>query len=119
MNSKMIILVLIVTSLIILLMMTPYPFNSCSYDNFQNDSNKNISCNLFSNLNHTVINGQLIVQRYNNGSSDDILEINDNFFTYPTILYNYYFIMLTRICIVLSYLIHASSFCSVYFNIFS
>jgi hypothetical protein len=115
----MMMFVLLAISLIILVMMKPYPFNSCSHGFLYNDSNKNISCNLLSNPKQTVINGQLIVQRYNIESSDDILEINDNQYIYSTILDNYYFVMLTRICIVLSYLIHASSFYSLYFNIFS
>jgi hypothetical protein len=114
----MIMFILLITSFVILLMITLQPLNNCSYYDIYNSPNEYISCNLFSYLNQTIVDGQLMIQRHNIGFSDGVLEVNYNNYIHTVILGNYYFIMLTRICIVASYFIHTLSLYLLYFNIY-
>jgi hypothetical protein len=107
-----------IISFVILLMITLQPLNTCSNFYAYNTPSKYISCNIFSYLNQTIVDGQLMIQRHNIGFSDGILEFNDNDYKYAIILGNYYFIMLTRICVVASYFIHALLLYLLYFNIY-
>jgi hypothetical protein len=116
MNPKIIMFILLIISFLILLMITLHPLDNCVY--YYSNPNKYISCNIFSYLNQTIVDGQLMIQRHNIGFSDGILEFNDNDYKYAIILGNYYFIMLTRICVVASYFIHALLLYLLYFNIY-
>jgi hypothetical protein len=118
MNPKMIMFIFLIISFIILLMITLQPLNNCSYYYAYKTNNNYISCNLFSYLNQTIVDGQLMIQRHNIGFSDGILEFNDNNYIDAIILGNYYFIMLTRICVVASYLVHVLLIYLLHFNIY-
>jgi hypothetical protein len=116
MNPKIIMFILLIISFLILLMITLHPLDNCVY--YYSNPNKYISCNIFSYLNQTIVDGQLMIQRHNIGFSDVVLEVYDDNHIHAIILGNYYFIILTRILIVTSYFIHALSLYLLYFNFY-
>jgi hypothetical protein len=69
-------------------------------------------------LNMSVLNNELIIERHNLGLTSGMIEWYDD--PYRPINYlilgNYYYLMFTRVCIILSYISHMATVYSIYFN---
>jgi hypothetical protein len=113
MNTKIISFYILVISMITTINITLKPL---SFDQ-ENDGDTLITVNLFSYLNMSIINNSLVVNRYNLGITNGTLDLHKyHYLINNKILGNYYYLIFSRICAIISYIFHVITGCSIYFD---